>query len=42
MKYDDPDLPEAGSNVGSKDVIVMRLAEMYLIAAEAETLMGGQ
>lgn len=41
MKYDDPDLPEAGSNVGSKDVIVMRLAEMYLIAAEAETLMGG-
>ena len=41
MKYDDPDLPEAGSQVGSKDVIVMRLAEMYLIAAEAETLMSG-
>ncbi|RZF59856.1 RagB/SusD family nutrient uptake outer membrane protein [Sphingobacterium corticibacterium] len=41
MKYDDPDLPEAGSQVGSKDVIVMRLAEMYLIAAEAETMMGG-
>lgn len=38
-KYDDPDLPEAGSQVGSKDVIVMRLAEMYLIAAEAEAMM---
>ncbi len=38
-KYDDPNLPEAGSQVGSKDVIVMRLAEMYLIAAEAETMM---
>lgn len=41
MKHDDPDLPEANSQAGSKDVIVMRLAEMYLIAAEAETLMGG-
>lgn len=41
MKHDDPDLPEANSQVGSKDVIVMRLAEMYLIAAEAETLMSG-
>ncbi|MFD1772001.1 RagB/SusD family nutrient uptake outer membrane protein [Sphingobacterium suaedae] len=38
-KYDDPDLPEVGSQVGSKDVIVMRLAEMYLIAAEAEIMM---
>ncbi len=40
-KYDDPNLPEAGSQVGSKDVIVMRLAEMYLIAAEAEALRAG-
>src|SRR5690606_24836615 len=39
MKYDDPDLPTVGSNVGSKDVIVMRLAEMYFIAAESEALM---
>jgi hypothetical protein len=38
-KYDDPDLPTVGSNVGSKDVIVMRLAEMYFIAAECEALM---
>lgn len=37
-KYDDPDLPEIGSQVGSKDVILMRLAEMYLIATEAETM----
>ncbi|HLR50746.1 MAG TPA: RagB/SusD family nutrient uptake outer membrane protein [Candidatus Sphingobacterium stercoripullorum] len=40
-KHDDPDLPEANSQVGSKDVIVMRLAEMYLIAAEAETMRAG-
>ncbi|GHE47040.1 RagB/SusD family nutrient uptake outer membrane protein [Sphingobacterium griseoflavum] len=40
-KYDDPNLPEAGSQVGSKDVIVMRLAEMYLIAAEAEAMRSG-
>lgn len=40
-KYDDPDLPEANSQVGSKDVIVMRLAEMYLIAAEAELMRAG-
>lgn len=40
-KYDDPDLPEVGSQVGSKDVIVMRLAEMYLIAAEAEIMRNG-
>lgn len=37
-KYDDPDLPEIGSQVGSKDVILMRLAEMYLIASEAEMM----
>jgi len=37
-KYDDPDLVEVGSQVGTKDVILMRLAEMYLIAAEAETM----
>lgn len=40
-KYDDPDLPEANSQLGSKDVIVMRLAEMYLIAAEAEVMRAG-
>lgn len=40
-KYDDPDLPEAGSQAGSKDVIVMRLAEMYLIVAEAEAMQSG-
>ena len=40
-KHDDPDLPEVGSQAGSKDVIVMRLAEMYLIAAEAETMRSG-
>lgn len=38
-KYDDPDLPTVGSNVGSKDVIVMRLAEMYFIAAECDVMM---
>ncbi len=37
-KFDDPDLPEVGSQVGTKDVMLMRLAEMYLIAAEAETM----
>lgn len=40
-KYDDPDLPEPNSQFGSKDVIVMRLAEMYLIAAEAEVMRSG-
>ncbi|PUV23567.1 MULTISPECIES: RagB/SusD family nutrient uptake outer membrane protein [Sphingobacterium] len=40
-KYNDPDLPSVGSQVGTKDVIVMRLAEMYLIAAEAETMRNG-
>jgi len=33
-KFRDPDRT-AGSDAGTKDVIVMRLAEMYLIAAEA-------
>lgn len=41
MKFDDPDLPEVGSQAGSKDIMVMRLAEMYLIAAEAETMQSG-
>jgi len=40
-KYDDPDLPTVGSNFGSKDVIVMRLPEMYFIAAECELEMSG-
>lgn len=40
-KYDDPNLPEAGSQAGSKDVIVMRMAEMYLIVAEAESMQAG-
>lgn len=39
-KFKDPDRPAANSQVGTKDVIVMRLAEMYLIAAEAEIALG--
>lgn len=35
-KYLDPDRTAANAQPGTKDVIVMRLAEMYLIAAEAE------
>lgn len=35
-KYQDPDRTAPNVQAGTKDVIVMRLAEMYLIAAEAE------
>jgi starch-binding outer membrane protein, SusD/RagB family len=35
-KFQDPDRSAPNVQAGSKDVIVMRLAEMYLIAAEAE------
>jgi hypothetical protein len=35
-KYQDPDRSAPSVQAGTKDVIVMRLAEMYLIAAEAE------
>lgn len=39
-KFMDPDRISANSNAGFKDLIVMRLAEMYLIAAEAEFQLG--
>ncbi|GAB3018269.1 RagB/SusD family nutrient uptake outer membrane protein [Niabella terrae] len=41
MKFNDPNLPAPNSNFGTKDVITMRLPEMYFIAAEAELLMSG-
>ncbi|WP_114792788.1 RagB/SusD family nutrient uptake outer membrane protein [Niabella yanshanensis] len=40
-KFDDPNLPTANSSFGTKDVITMRLPEMYFIAAECELLMSG-
>lgn len=39
-KYRDPDRSGTTVQAGTKDVIVMRLAEMYLIAAEAEFQLG--
>ncbi|MFT2010011.1 RagB/SusD family nutrient uptake outer membrane protein [Pontibacter sp. 13R65] len=39
-KFQDPDRESANTQSGFKDVIVMRLAEMYLIAAEAELGLG--
>ena len=39
-KYRDPDRAAAKDQPGYKDIIVMRLAEMYLIAAEAEHQLG--
>ena len=39
-KFQDPDRILPNTTAGSKDVIVMRLAEMYLIAAEAESQLG--
>ncbi len=39
-KFMDPDRTAANSQAGFKDVIVMRLAEMYLISAEAEFQLG--
>jgi hypothetical protein len=40
-KFDDPNLPTPNSNFGTKDVITMRLPEMYFIAAECELMMSG-
>ncbi len=40
IKYQDPDRETPTTRDGFKDVIVMRLAEMYLIAAEAELYLG--
>ena len=40
QKFRDPDRTAANAQPGFKDVIVMRLAEMYLIAAEAEFKLG--
>ncbi|MGE9313678.1 RagB/SusD family nutrient uptake outer membrane protein [Niabella sp. CJ426] len=40
-KFDDPSLPAPNSNFGSKDVIMMRLPEMYFIVAECEIMMSG-
>lgn len=39
-KFQDPDRTSPSVTAGTKDVIVMRLAEMYLIAAEAEFQLG--
>src|SRR5690606_22269011 len=39
-KYIDPDRPTENSQAGTKDVIIMRMAEMYLIAAEAQIALG--
>lgn len=41
LKYEDSTLPVASSQVGSNDVIVMRLPEMYFIAAECEIMKTG-
>lgn len=45
LKYEDASIAERGlptnSQVGSNDVITMRLAEMYLIAAECEVMRSG-
>ncbi|MEI6949312.1 RagB/SusD family nutrient uptake outer membrane protein [Paraflavisolibacter sp. H34] len=41
-KFMDPDRTAANSQAGFKDVIVMRLAEMYLVAAEAELQLGNK
>ncbi|UOR03578.1 RagB/SusD family nutrient uptake outer membrane protein [Hymenobacter aerilatus] len=39
-KFRDPDRSAPNVQAGSKDVVVMRLAEMYLISAEAENRLG--
>ncbi|RYG54821.1 MAG: RagB/SusD family nutrient uptake outer membrane protein [Chitinophagaceae bacterium] len=39
-KFQDPDRTLPNTSAGSKDVLVMRLAEMYLIIAEAEMQLG--
>ena len=40
IKYRDPDRTTPAVQPGTKDIIIMRLAEMYLIAAEAEYNLG--
>jgi len=40
IKFADPNRAEASTEAGTNDIIVMRLAEMYLIAAEAEIQLG--
>lgn len=35
IKYDDPNRPAVNAAAGTRDIIELRLAEMYLIAAEA-------
>jgi hypothetical protein len=39
-KFQDPDRTAPTVQAGTKDVVVMRLAEMYLISAEAENRLG--
>ena len=39
-KHDDPNRPNANEDQSSRDVFLMRLAEMYLIVAEAEHKLG--
>jgi hypothetical protein len=39
-KFDDPTRPNANEDQSAKDVYLFRLAEMYLIAAEAEMMLG--
>lgn len=39
-KFDDPTRPNANEDQSAKDVYLFRLAEMYLIAAEAELMLG--
>ena len=39
-KYKDPDRENPESDYSSKDIILIRLAEMYLVAAEAEYRLG--
>jgi hypothetical protein len=39
-KFQDPDRSLPSVQAGTKDVVVMRLAEMYLISAEAENRLG--
>jgi hypothetical protein len=41
LKFRAPNRTEANSQAGFQDVILLRLAEMYLIAAEAEYHLGG-
>lgn len=40
IKFADPNRPSLTSQYGYNDVVIMRLAEMYMIAAEAELQLG--